>query len=68
MNELGIEVSPSSVAQHYGELLNGFVLDIRDAALAERFPIPVEVIDTLMTTPDDSERVAQAAIRCSFNG
>ena len=60
MNELGIEVSPLSVAEHYGDLLDGFILDSRDAALADRFKIPVEINDTLMNSPEDSDRVALA--------
>jgi len=59
MEELGIEISPVSVAEHYGDLLDGFVLDSRDAALAERFAMPVEIIDTLMATPEVSDRVAR---------
>jgi len=62
MTELGIEISPLSVAQHYGDLLDGFVLDSRDTALANRFAIPVEIIDTLMTTPELSDRVARLVL------
>jgi len=61
MNELEIEVSPLSVAAHYGDLVDGFVLDSSDAPLAEQFNIPVEVTDTLMTSVEDSGRVACAA-------
>jgi len=59
MEELGIEISPLSVAEHYGDLVDGFVLDSRDVALADRFAIPVEIIDTLMATSEASCRVAQ---------
>jgi LPPG:FO 2-phospho-L-lactate transferase len=62
MRELGLEVSPLSVAQHYGDLLDGFIVDSCDAALADRFRIPVEITNTLMTTLEDSERVAEAAL------
>jgi LPPG:FO 2-phospho-L-lactate transferase len=61
MTELGIEVSPLSIARRYGDLLDGFVLDSRDTALANRFAISVGVIDTLMTTPEISDRVARTA-------
>jgi LPPG:FO 2-phospho-L-lactate transferase len=61
MIELGIDVSPLSVAEHYGDLLDGFVLDSRDAGLADRFPIPVEITDTSMATPEASDRVARTA-------
>ena len=61
MAELGADVSPLSVAQHYGNLLDGFVLDSRDAAIADRFRISVEMTDTLMATPEASDRVARTA-------
>jgi LPPG:FO 2-phospho-L-lactate transferase len=62
MAELGLEVSPVTVASHYDGLLDGFVLDERDRALAPRFGIPVTVADTLMSTPEARERVARAAL------
>jgi LPPG:FO 2-phospho-L-lactate transferase len=62
MEELGIAVSPLSVAEHYRGLIDGFVVDSRDAGLAPGFDIPVEITDTLMTTPDDSDRVARATL------
>ncbi|HEX9158817.1 MAG TPA: 2-phospho-L-lactate transferase [Rhizomicrobium sp.] len=61
MGELGIDVSPLSVAEHYGDLLDGFVLDSRDGALAARFTIATEVTDTFMRSPDVSDQVAQTA-------
>jgi LPPG:FO 2-phospho-L-lactate transferase len=61
MAELGADVSPLSVAQHYGNLLDGFVIDSRDAAIADRFHISVEMTDTLMATPEASDRVARTA-------
>ena len=60
MEELGIEVSPLSVVEHYGDLIKGFVLDSRDAALADRFEMPVAVVDTFMSTPEASDRVAKS--------
>jgi LPPG:FO 2-phospho-L-lactate transferase len=62
MNELGIEVSPLSVASHYGDLLDGFILDSRDSSLADQLTIPVRITDTLMTTPEDSDRVAEVVL------
>lgn len=61
MGELGIDISPLSVAEHYGDVLDGFVLDSRDEALADRFTIATEVTDTFMRSPDVSDRVAQTA-------
>ena len=62
MAELGIPVSPLSVAEHYRGLIDGFVLDTRDAELASQFDIPVEIADTLMTAPEESDRVARAVL------
>lgn len=62
MAELGIAASALSIAQHYRNLIDGFVLDACDRELADRFDIPVEIVDTLMHTPEDCERVARAAL------
>lgn len=62
MRELGIEVSPLSIARHYADLLDGFVLDETDAELASRFDVPVHVAPTLMRTLDDKERLARAVL------
>jgi LPPG:FO 2-phospho-L-lactate transferase len=58
MRELGVALSPLTVARHYGPLLDGFVLDQADAALAEQFPCPVLVTQTVMTSLADRERLA----------
>lgn len=60
MGELGIPVSPLSIAEHYRGLLDGFVLDERDAALASQFDLPIEMTDTLMSATADNERVASS--------
>ena len=62
MEELGIAVSPLSVAQHYADVVDGFVLDSRDAALADLFTTPVTIVDSLMATPDACDRVARSAL------
>jgi LPPG:FO 2-phospho-L-lactate transferase len=62
MAELGITVSPLSVAEHYGSLIDGFVLDILDEPLAEAVSalgITVEATDTIMKTLDDRQRLAR---------
>jgi len=46
--ELGIQPSALAVAEHYRELLNGFVLDNIDAGLAKLITIPTLTTDTLM--------------------
>jgi LPPG:FO 2-phospho-L-lactate transferase len=60
MGELGLVVNNDSIAQHYGDLLDVFVIDSGDDC-----PVPDLTIartDTLMTTLDDKIRVARAAL------
>jgi LPPG:FO 2-phospho-L-lactate transferase len=59
MGELGLAGDALAVAAHYRGLIDGFVLDARDAALAGRFDIPVHVAQTLMRSKDD--KIALAA-------
>lgn len=62
MRELGLEVTPASVAAHYGPLLNGFVADLldrrEDPAYYQRAQLPVMYMDTVMSAVRDMERVA----------
>ncbi|MBN9411220.1 MAG: 2-phospho-L-lactate transferase [Burkholderiales bacterium] len=65
MAELGLEVSALGVARRYAGLIDGLVLDRRDAAQApaiEALGIRVGVTDTLMTDADSRERVARASL------
>ncbi|HEY6577788.1 MAG TPA: 2-phospho-L-lactate transferase [Rhizomicrobium sp.] len=62
MTELGIPVSPLSIATHYRGLIDIFLLDERDASLADGFDVPVGIADTLMVTAEDSDRVARAVL------
>jgi LPPG:FO 2-phospho-L-lactate transferase len=65
MGELGISVSPLAVARHYGDLLDGFVLDERDAAVEAELAaigLPTLVTDTLMKTLDDRQRLARVTL------
>jgi LPPG:FO 2-phospho-L-lactate transferase len=59
MRELGVTPSPLAVVEHYRGLIDGFVLDARDASVAEQIQLPVQTCDTLMLTLDDRERVAR---------
>jgi LPPG:FO 2-phospho-L-lactate transferase len=60
MRELGLEVSAFTIAQHYGDLIDGMLIDERDppGALEQ----PHARTDTLMKTLDDRMRVARAAL------
>ncbi len=62
MAELGVEASPLSVARHYRPFLDGFIVDERDAADADRFPVSVQPAQTLMTDLAGKVSLARSAI------
>lgn len=62
MRELGLEASPLAVAGHYADLLDGFVLDETDAALAPQLDVPARITRTLMRTLADKERLAREVL------
>jgi len=59
MTELGLAVNATAVARHYGDLLDGYVIDRADGAEAAALGIPVTMAHTLMTTLDDREQLAR---------
>lgn len=56
--ELGIEPSALAVAEHYGNLLNGFVLDTVDSLLSDKIAGRTLVTNTLMNNSSDRARLA----------
>lgn len=62
MRELGMDVSAAAVAHHYGSLLNSFVLDQADAALAAELSIPTVSTNTLMRSLSDREHLAKVVL------
>lgn len=65
MRELGLSVSASAVAAHYGNLVDGWVIDARDAAEAravEGAGRAVCVADTLMTDRARSGALAKRVL------
>jgi LPPG:FO 2-phospho-L-lactate transferase len=65
MRELGYETSTRGIATFYADVVNGIVVDSRDAA--EPMPpgmpaLAVHATDTLMKSPADRERVARAVL------
>lgn len=75
MRELGIQPSAKAVAEHYGSLLDGFVIDEQDADEATailNLGVNVLVTATVMRSVDDQVRlareVAQFALRCGVRG
>ncbi|MBI5954268.1 MAG: 2-phospho-L-lactate transferase [Chloroflexi bacterium] len=58
--ELGIEPSALAVAEHYRNLLTGFVLDSQDRQLSDKFKKgKILVTDTLMNSSADRARLAK---------
>jgi len=62
MRELGLPLTPLAVAEHYGELLDGFVLDEVDRGNAADFACAVQVCDTVMVSLEDRERLAREVL------
>jgi LPPG:FO 2-phospho-L-lactate transferase len=63
--ELGHEVSALGVARYYRGLIDGFVLDAQDAALAakiEALGMHVRLADTMMRNDNDKQRLAATTL------
>ncbi len=60
MAELGLDVSVAAVARHYGDVIDGILVDERDPP--HELGVASARADTMMRTLDDRMRVAQAAI------
>jgi LPPG:FO 2-phospho-L-lactate transferase len=60
MRELGVPVTPHAIMAHYGDLLDGMLVDERDAD--DAIPLAHAFCDTLMVTLADRARVAGAAL------
>ena len=60
MRELGLDVSADAVSRHYGDLIDGMLIDERDPPTA--LDLPHARADTLMKTLEDRVRVARAAL------
>lgn len=59
MSELGISVTAAAVARHYGDLIDGYVLDHADAACAATLGISATIAHTLMERIEDRDRLAR---------
>ena len=62
MSELGLEVGAETVAKRYGELLDGYIVDQLDAALATKLPIPTIATNALMVSLADREHLAKTVL------
>ncbi len=62
MQELDLPTSAVQVAEHYSDLLDGFVLDQQDAGLEPRVRVPCVVAQTVMVTLRDRMDLAAAVL------
>ena len=65
MAELNMDVSALGVAKHYGNLLDGFIIDETDAASADDVAatgVVIDVAQTIMKTKGDRTDLAQVAL------
>jgi LPPG:FO 2-phospho-L-lactate transferase len=62
MAELGLPASARAVAEHYGGLLDGFVLDVADADQARAIEVPCLSTQTLMRSEDDKRTLASEVL------
>jgi LPPG:FO 2-phospho-L-lactate transferase len=62
MTELGLEVDPLAVAAHYGDLIDGYVMDDADSQMAAMLDLPVETTRTLMQSLPDREALARTVL------
>lgn len=63
MQELKVPATAAQVAAHYGDLLDGFVLDTQDAALHGQLAVPTVVTQTVMVTLQDRIDLARTSLQ-----
>ena len=65
MRDLGVAPQATAVADHYGDLIDGFIVDTEDAALADEIRgrgLAVRVAQTVMASLDDRENLARVVL------
>jgi LPPG:FO 2-phospho-L-lactate transferase len=62
MNELGVEPTSMAVVRHYAGLIDGIVVDHKDAASVNEPEMPAVVTDTLMTDLDTRIKLADVVL------
>jgi len=67
MLEMSIEPTALVAAEHYRELLDGYVIDNEDAASARRLDLPTFPAQTLMTTLADREALALHVLASAYS-
>lgn len=62
LTELKQACTPMTIARHYGDLIDGLIIDSADTHLAQALPVPVRVTDTFMRTLEDRKRLASESV------
>jgi LPPG:FO 2-phospho-L-lactate transferase len=62
MTELGLAKSTLTIAGHYGNLVDGWIVDAADEHIVERLGTPALVTPTLMQTAEDKCRLAREVL------
>jgi LPPG:FO 2-phospho-L-lactate transferase len=62
MQEIGLQVDNASICRHYEGLVDGMIIDSRDAGSAAHLPLPLSVTSTLMQTLDDKIALARECV------
>jgi LPPG:FO 2-phospho-L-lactate transferase len=65
MAELGMIPSAAGVAKRYGDLIDGYVMDVEDAAEAPQVAPRVTLARTLMTNIEERERLARVVLEAA---
>ncbi len=66
MAELGLPVSATAVANHYGELIDKFVYDQQDEDLSAEMDLPTLQTQTIMQTAADRAQLAAEVLAFAF--
>jgi LPPG:FO 2-phospho-L-lactate transferase len=65
MAELGMTPSAAAVAKRYGDLLDGYVMDVGDAEEAAHVEPKVTLAPTLMTNLAEREQLARVVLEAA---
>ena len=62
MRELGLDVSNRTIELHYGDLVDGWIIDSADAGDAGGFDRPVHAVPTLVRTNREKDALARSVL------
>lgn len=67
MQQRGMPVTPTAVADYYGTLIDAFVYDTQDAGAMSNHPLPTLCTDTMMINPAARTRIAREILTYAAN-